>query len=176
MFPSSSGATSRQAIATRSCWSILNRWNSLSCCSISFTSTSSLLIGDALISLLTSASLHCHHIVSHRGDLGKMIHFFEIFFPCFNGPTYRFALKRIIHCQILATYWEKYIEAWSSRCTWNQPFKMWGQLYHFASCTGQKDTVHGAKWYNTTFFISNSNIQDIAHKITINTIKQFIML
>ena len=47
---------------------------------------------------------------------------------------------------------------------WNQAFKMCVQLYHFAPCMGQNDTVHGAKWYSKTFLISYSNIQDVAQK------------
>ena len=39
----------------------------------------------------------------HRGDRGKMIHFFEIFFSCFYDLIYLIAFKCIMHCQVLAT-------------------------------------------------------------------------
>ena len=45
-----------------------------------------------------------------RGDRGKMIHFFLIFFSCFYDWIY-LAFKCIIHCQVLATTWEKEIQA-----------------------------------------------------------------
>ena len=38
-----------------------------------------------------------------RGDRGKMIHFFEIFFSCFYDLIYLIAFKCITHCQVLAT-------------------------------------------------------------------------
>ena len=69
-----------------------------------------------------------------------------------------------LHCQVLATTSEKEKQALSDISAWNQPFKMCSQLYHFAPCTGQNDTVHGAKWYIKTFLISYSNIQDAAQK------------
>ena len=93
-----------------------------------------------------------------------MIHIFKIFFSCFYDWIYLIAFKCIIHCQVLATTWEKEKQAWSDISAWNQAFKMCGQLYHFAPCTGQNDTVHGAKWYTKTFLISDSNIQDVAQK------------
>ena len=42
-----------------------------------------------------------------RGDRGKMIHFFKIFFFCFYDWIYLIAFKCIIHCQVLATTLEK---------------------------------------------------------------------
>ena len=42
-----------------------------------------------------------------RGDRGKMIHFLKIFFSCFYDWIYLIVFKCIIHCQVLATTWEK---------------------------------------------------------------------
>ena len=39
----------------------------------------------------------------YRGDRGKMIHFFKIFFSCFYDWIYFIAFKCILHCQVLAT-------------------------------------------------------------------------
>ena len=53
---------------------------------------------------------------------------------------------------------------------------MCGHLYHFAPCRGQNDTVHGAKWYSKTFSHLRFKYSRRSTEITINTIKQFIML
>ena len=49
--------------------------------------------------------LETNTLASCRGDRGKMIHF------CFYDWIYLIAFKCIIHCQVLATTWDKEIQA-----------------------------------------------------------------
>ena len=43
-------------------------------------------------------------VIILRGDRGKMIHFFKLFFSCFYDWIYLITFKCIIHCQVLATF------------------------------------------------------------------------
>ena len=83
----------------------------------------------------------------HRGDRGKMIHFFEIFLSCFYDWIYLIAFRCIINCQGeqlgRKKFWHKVtlvLETNHSKCVVSCIIlpRAWGKMIQYM---GQNDTI-----------------------------------